>query len=356
MRPDGRRSPDSARGSTVHFPACANSVNSATVTSRCAMKNAGRSTLPSPADGDHFSLSNASGSVARSAPMVNGPAGISTNARDLGLGAWGLGLRPGDCQQAADGKSAVQLQVPSPKPLINSPPSRTQTPSHACTRAAYSSGSGISSRFGPPSRNSNRKSIGRGSMRLGVDASSMLTQPAWKRPSQARAKYANARSGSCVDDPPFDVVAAELVAGPAGVVAAVRRFDAHQPLRTPAAAARRTPAPRTAASRRDACHRRRRPSSSTRRTRSTPPCARGCRGRAGRRAQRVQNRRLADRAHEAIDRRRREVQQRHAQQLVVERRHARARRESRRARTRQGRRGRRRSAGRTACAARSTDR
>ena len=191
------------------------------------MKNAGRSTVPSPADGDHFSLSNASGS--RGAIGAHGERARG-DLDESGLGAWGLGLgdEPHDCGQApatASKPSALQAQA-----VINSPPSRTQTPSHAGRRADRAPAPASRAGSARLRASSNRRSSGRGSTRLGVDASSMLTHPAWKRPSHARAKYAKARSRSCVTIRPSMIVAAQLVAGPARVVAAVRGFDAQQPL------------------------------------------------------------------------------------------------------------------------------
>ena len=138
--------------------------------------------------------------------------------------------------------------------------------------------------------------------------------------------------------PPFDVVAAQLVAGPPGVVAAVRGFDAHQALARlrPILGAGLLPERQRVAA--CACHRPRRPSSSTRRTRSTPPCARGCRGRADRPAA-ASGESAAARASARSDRSPAPRGSAAARTAACRRTSAsRARRAARRARTRRGRR------------------
>ena len=277
-----------------------------------------------------------------------------------GLGAWGLGLGlapeqttpqlPADEPKAAKLKSQAQA-------FINSPPSGTRSASHGGTRARYSSGSGISSRFGPPSRSSNRRSSGRGLARLGVDASSMLTQPGLEASFAGAREVGERAIGIRVDDAALDVMAAQLVAGPAGVVAAVRGFDAQQALRTPAAGSRRTPAPRTAASRRDACRRPRRSSSSTpKNTTHTAMCARLPRPSGPSSAQRDAASAAGRSTHEAIDRRHQRGSAA-ARTAACRRTSASpARRAASRDRTRRGRKRRRRSPAPAACAATSTDR
>ena len=137
---------------------------------------------------------------------------------------------------------------------------------------------------GPPSRNSRRRSSGRGSAAVAVDWSSRLTQPGLE------ASVAGPREVRRAPDRRRRRRAVLRCSGGRARCTPTRRCRRSTTLRcaaagrTPAGGRRRTPAARTAASRRDACRRCVRSPSSARRTRSTPPCARGCGARAADRA------------------------------------------------------------------------
>ena len=187
--------------------------------------------------------------------------------------------------------------------------------------AGYNSGSGMSTRLGPPSRTSNRRSSARGFARSG------WRDRAGSRSRPGTAPRTRARNTRTHDRDPRARDALRRSAAPARCRPS-RRCRYSTTSRSSAAAgtrwagSRHRPVPRTAANRRGACRRWRRTPSSPRRTRSRRPCARHWRDRAARPA-RADAGSDARRAPARRDRcRHREIEQRHAQQLVVKRRQA----------------------------------
>ena len=206
--------------------------------------------------------------VARgSAPITNGPAGISTKSGERHRQAVPERRPPVRCavraRPASDagGDAATiartrRVRRP-PRRRVTGPPIvfRTRSSSRAGTRARTARARACRAGSGPPSRSSSRRSSARGLAAAGVVGIEQVDAPGLE-PRLARAREIAERAlGVGGNQAAFDVVASQLVAGPAGVVGAVRRLDAQQPLAGADGGPRRRPAPRTAASRRGACRR-----------------------------------------------------------------------------------------------------
>ena len=126
----------SARGSIVQLAPRANAANCATVTSWRAMKNVGRSTVPWPPVGDQRSLSNACASRAGSAPMMNGPAGISTKSEQRDRRAAGRRVRAGRRAQPAPTRASRDDSAAAPPALRERVVAVTAPPTTVFTREA----------------------------------------------------------------------------------------------------------------------------------------------------------------------------------------------------------------------------
>ena len=141
-----------------------------------------------------------------------GAGGNFDEIRGLGRGAWGLGLNELATQARIEITPSPKSQAPSPPPSIRC--------SLARKRPAVPAGPliqlrlGISSRFGPPSRSSNRRSSGRGLVRLIVEASSRFTQPGLEAALARAREIGDGAFRIAFDDPSFQMMAAKLVARP----------------------------------------------------------------------------------------------------------------------------------------------